>query len=568
MGPNAEPPPRPPDLSSLKFDRKPMVRWLDPAVLADAGLRVVLSSVFGSYADKRETQATMEEPTHDYRDAEEPFWLDFVADLGDGFDSTYSVACLLGRETLQPAGGATELPRGSVLVMGGDEVYPTGTRSEYEARFRGPYQAALPWAPPGTEPELFAIPGNHDWYDGLTNFARFFCSGRSVGAWRTRQRRSYFALRLPHRWWLVAIDIQLDTYIDDPQLTYFRNVGLERGDRVILLTGTPCWTKVEDGVPFARQPESFKNLQYFRDQVIAPAGATVPVTLTGDRHHYCRYHADDGSHLITAGGGGAYLYPTHTQPETLEIPSADGTTAYRCDESLFPSRAESRKLTRGALTLARHAPRFFAGLAFIYAFFGASLYWALGGRAGWWTGVAGAGLLLLGILTTYAALKGIAKLVAGVVHTALHLAVAAAPAVSLHLLGADGGGWGAVAAAASGLLGFLLGGFIFGAYLILMHTHAPKHANDVLAAQAIPDYKNFLRLRIDEDGLTIHPLGIRRVPRKWEADPDNPDPAAPWLRPVDRDLEAELIETPIVVPGERRDDPQPGLQGTLPREYY
>jgi hypothetical protein len=547
MGRNAEPPPRPPDLNSLKFERKPMVRWLDPAVLADAGLRVVLSSLFGAYADKRETQATTEEPIHDYRRAEDPFWLDFVADLGDGFDSTYAMACLLAADKLAPSGGDGELPRGSVLVMGGDEVYPTASRLEYENRFRGPYEAAFPWAEPGSEPELFAIPGNHDWYDGLTNFTRFFCSGRSIGSWRTSQRRSYFALQLPHRWWLLAIDIQLDTYIDDPQLAYFQNLDLQENDKVILLTGKPSWVKVEDGVPLERQPESFKNLQYFRDEVIEPTGASVPVTLTGDLHHYCRYEADDGSHLITSGGGGAYLFPTHTQREALQFPPGAGATVHR--KALFPSREESRKLTHGAFLLTRHAPGLMGVVAFVYAFFGASLYWGLDGKTGWWAGVVGAGLLLLGSLITYTALKGKAKLVVGALHTAVHLVVAAIPAVVLHLA-ANGWAGGLAAAIASGVLGFFVGGTIFGAYLILIHTHAPKHANDVLAAQGIPDYKNFLRLRFDEKGLTIYPLGVRRVPREWEADPQNSDPSAPWLKPVDCDLEVELIEPPIKVPPE------------------
>ena len=49
------------------------------------------------------------------------------------------------------------------------------------------------------------MPGNHDWYDGLKAFRRLFCTGRSIGAWRTRQERSYFACRLTHGWWLLAV---------------------------------------------------------------------------------------------------------------------------------------------------------------------------------------------------------------------------------------------------------------------------------------------------------------------------------------------------------------------------
>jgi hypothetical protein len=45
------------DPSELGFVRKPMVRWLDPRQLVDTAVRVVVSGIFGAYADKRELQA-------------------------------------------------------------------------------------------------------------------------------------------------------------------------------------------------------------------------------------------------------------------------------------------------------------------------------------------------------------------------------------------------------------------------------------------------------------------------------------------------------------------------------
>ncbi|MBD0259532.1 MAG: hypothetical protein ICV83_27750 [Cytophagales bacterium] len=56
---------------------------------------------------------------------------------------------------------------------------------------------------------LFAIPGNHDWYDGLASFVKQFCQGRWVGGWRTTQTRSYFALALPHNWMSMPHSHQL-----------------------------------------------------------------------------------------------------------------------------------------------------------------------------------------------------------------------------------------------------------------------------------------------------------------------------------------------------------------------
>jgi len=540
---------RPADRHALGFEPKPMVQWFDPVILLDAALRVVLAGVFGAYSDKREMQAAIESPTHEYGPGDDgALWIDFVADLGDGFDSTYALASLLARQRLQLADGdgLLDLPRGRVLVMGGDQVYPSPTREDYENRFRGPYTAALPWAPPASGPDLFAVPGNHDWYDGLTNFGRFFCGGRRIGGWQTRQRRSYFALRLPHHWWLLALDIQLDTYIDDPQMGYFRGVGLEPGDRVILVTGKPSWVKVgPDEVP-----ESYKNLQYFKDKVVREAGADVAVTLTGDLHHYCRYEAEDGSQLVTAGGGGAYLFPTHTMPKQLVLP--DEPMSYR-QAACWPSRESSERMAWGALRMPRLAPGLCLIIAVLHASFAASLFAALDAGRGFFVVAALIGLLTFGSLAVYAALGELfSKLVAGAVHTALQLVPAAATAmVAEWAVEANGAVATLAVAGAAGAVGYLVGGLVFALYLVALHRKAPKHANEVFSCQSIADWKNFLRLRIDERGLTIYPIGVERVPRDWAYAPDG-RPADPWLVPTDLPLEAKMIEGPISVPAAHR----------------
>ena len=93
-------PPRPSCDSDLGFVRKPMVRWLDPHQLLDTAVRVLLSGVFSSYADGRELQA-MEPAEVPDRSGEADLWLDYVADLGDGWNSTYTVARLLATDELK-----------------------------------------------------------------------------------------------------------------------------------------------------------------------------------------------------------------------------------------------------------------------------------------------------------------------------------------------------------------------------------------------------------------------------------------------------------------------------------
>ena len=62
------------------------------------------------------------------------FWFDFIADTGDGWDSTYAMASLLAEPELRPAGTAEPLARGRLLVMGGDQVYPTASVQGYADR--------------------------------------------------------------------------------------------------------------------------------------------------------------------------------------------------------------------------------------------------------------------------------------------------------------------------------------------------------------------------------------------------------------------------------------------------
>ncbi len=118
--------------------RRPMVRWLDPPQLVDTAMRVVLSGVVTSYSDSRELQALVPPEVLD-RSHPSELWLDYVADLGDGWNSTYTVARLLAGEKLELdwEGEVHRTERGRILVMGGDQVYPVPKRTEYENRLLG-----------------------------------------------------------------------------------------------------------------------------------------------------------------------------------------------------------------------------------------------------------------------------------------------------------------------------------------------------------------------------------------------------------------------------------------------
>jgi hypothetical protein len=171
-----------------------MVDWFDPGLLAKVAVRSVISATLGQYTDQRLMQAATDNVSweelktrYDYSgtgkpgDAIQPtrdgaVWVDYIADLGDGFEATYAMAYLLSAETLTVEGEARPLPAGQLLIMGGDQVYPDATKQEYQSRLLDPYEWAFTTDNP--QRKLFAIPGNHDWYDGLSSFSALFCSAR------------------------------------------------------------------------------------------------------------------------------------------------------------------------------------------------------------------------------------------------------------------------------------------------------------------------------------------------------------------------------------------------------
>lgn len=298
--------------------------------------------------------------------------LDFVADVGDSWEATYATASLLvDRDLLERlpdserprARPFASLPQSDLLVFGGDLVYPMASRDEYRRRFLAPLRDAAPAREPERWHWLYAIPGNHDWYDGLTNFVRTLCQGDRIGNWQLAQRRSYFAVKLVKGWWLWGIDIALDTRIDAPQHQYFREVlescrdghhpgsvsadeRFARGDRIILCTAKPAWVNIS-----RYSADAYENLVAFLEMIettAANVGALagdasavasvrrrgiVPLVLTGDLHHYSRYESSERQ-LVTAGGGGAYLMGTHFLPRRVAALATEGEPPSAVEEGL------------------------------------------------------------------------------------------------------------------------------------------------------------------------------------------------------------------------------------------
>ncbi|PYP80386.1 MAG: hypothetical protein DMD35_04580 [Gemmatimonadetes bacterium] len=538
-----------------------MVGWFDPGQLVRTAVDVVISAIFARNSDRRVLDA-LSHPAPvpcDLSSSHDELWLDYVADTGDGWNSTYAVAHALAQPTLDVTvdGERRETRRGDVLVFGGDAVYPVASRDGYQRRLVGPYRTALPASPP-SHPTVFAVAGNHDWYDSLVAFTRLFCTGgkRTFAGWRTHQTRSYFAIKLPHEWWLIGTDVQLESDIDDPQLEYFRGIAATMGDddRIILCTAEPNWITEQRYRRFDREMTD-RNLPFLEQKVF---GNRVAVFIAGDLHHYRRHADAAGRQKITAGGGGAFLYPTHVDLD--EVRELEGGYTYRTS---YPPPERSKALSRGLLRFARFNPSFGWVTALFYLLFAMAIKVDIG-HLGARDVVQVLHLVLAGILNSQIALLwGMLLLFGFYFFTDTHdesfkrwggLTHALAHLTTAFLLGWFGSyfseSWlGLEVNSISQILvtgivivlgGFLIGPTIMGLYLFCSMHWFGRHA-DEFSALKCEDWKSWVRMHVSATGeLRIYALGIDAVPREWaEATPTDFQPSL--LVPDDRSATAPKL---------------------------
>jgi hypothetical protein len=565
--PTRRPRPRTLDPQELGFTPRKPVPWLAPRLLLSTGVRTLLAILFGAYLDKRELQNSLPGNVIAEPGTDGEVWIDYIADLGDGFDATYSMAYLLVQQGLAVEGVDDTLPRGEVLVLGGDQVYPTASAPAYEDRFKGPYTAALPCPPQDLpQPTMYAVPGNHDWYDGLTAFLRLFARRRdaSIGGWRTRQSRSYFAVKLPQDWWLLALDEQFGAYLDDPQLAYFEKAaeGLGPESKVILAVPEPSWVKSVD------HPQAYDAVDYFLRSVVAPTGARVRLMVSGDLHHYARYSGGDRE-LVTCGGGGAYLSPTHLLPKEIEVPPKD-TLARKASRTrpyqltaTYPEAATSRRMGWGIFSrLPTRNPGFTALLGGLQAL----LMLAMAGVFSQRMEADETGLRLFSI-----------PLMLMVAFTLLAAGLFAFPPTASgqrnfkHWILGLSHGVAQIGLAALGTWAWLQFPFVEWAwplsFLFALAVYAPLaglaasqltaaylliagrfgvNVNELFAGQGIEDAKSFLRMHISDDGgLTVYPIAVERVCHGWRPNPDAPADN-PWLVP-ETPLTCRLADRPFTL---------------------
>jgi hypothetical protein len=283
-------------------------------------------------------------------EGKEDFSFLVLGDTGEGGAAQHSLRdqyLFLGRR-----------PDVKFLVISSDVIYPSGAMADYESKFYLPFK--------GFTKSIYAIPGNHDWYDALEGFAANFLESEAARAcMRARleidkrmttttegridrlireaarlrqeygvstgwQRGPFFEVQT-ERFALIAVDTGVLRQVDTAQWQWLK-AALERskGKFTLVIPGHPLYAggRYQGGEdePIAEEwvaeDHSFPVRGLSRGVEVEPFAALhrllrerhVEVVMAGDTHyfeHYREIYQADGKartmyHFVN-GGGGAYI---------------------------------------------------------------------------------------------------------------------------------------------------------------------------------------------------------------------------------------------------------------------
>ncbi|MFC8516393.1 metallophosphoesterase family protein [Streptomyces sp. NPDC057257] len=345
--------------------------WLNPRTLW-AARNGVLASWFGDPTGRTRARWVAQREAAGApadklirRDDPDRFSFMVIGDTGEGDDPQYAVVP-----------GFLKVSQGTNFsVIASDVIYPVGSADDYRTKFFRPYQDYP--AP------IYAVPGNHDWYEGLGAFMRVFCADAPplaaepaprplTRAWlrsllwhrprkadgqrldEARELRSAPAQQVvqPGPYWaidagpvrLIGIDTGLLGTIDAEQGAWLREVS--KGPRPkILITGSPLYV---DG---KYDPCTIEGGGGTVDDIVSDPEHHYVAAIGGDIHNYQRYpvRLADGRTIqyVVSGGGGAFMHATHTIPR-VDIGNVT-EKEFRCyplrgDSLAFYSRLYGRRL--------------------------------------------------------------------------------------------------------------------------------------------------------------------------------------------------------------------------------
>jgi 3',5'-cyclic AMP phosphodiesterase CpdA len=152
-----------------------------------------------------------------------PFSFIVIGDTGEGDASQHVL-----RDQLLAVASREDV---RFVVVSSDVVYPTGAMRDYETKFWLPFK--------GVTKPVFAIPGNHDWYDALEGFNATFLTPRAARA---------------------AMSARVDADL---------NISTTTAERIDQLVATAARLREEYGVPTGFQRAPFFDLQTERFALLA-----------------------------------------------------------------------------------------------------------------------------------------------------------------------------------------------------------------------------------------------------------------------------------------------------------
>ncbi|KAL4279422.1 hypothetical protein GQ457_03G039710 [Hibiscus cannabinus] len=226
---------------------------------------------------------------YDHLSEKEDLWFDFMADTGDGGNSSYTVArCLLNRPfaylerilCLRYHVGISYLLEEILRIL----IHQAWYKHEHIAVNKPELPEGVSELKEYDGPQCFLIPGNHDWFDGLHTFMRYICHKSWLGGWFMPQKRSYFALQLPKRWWVFGLDLSLHNDIDVYQFKFFSELVKNKvgeNDSVIVMTHEPQWVLDWYWDDISGQNVSHLISDYLKGR--------CKLRIAGDMHHYMRH---------------------------------------------------------------------------------------------------------------------------------------------------------------------------------------------------------------------------------------------------------------------------------------
>lgn len=248
-----------------------------------------------------------------------------IGDTGEGDASQHIL-----RDQLLLVG---QKPEVKFLVVSSDVIYPSGAMKDYEPKFYLPFK--------GFHKPIYAVPGNHDWYDALESFTANFLEPRAAraalrgrreadlnltttteariddmireaerlrGAYQiqaAQQRAPYFEV-LTDRFSLLVVDTGILRRVDDDQMRWLDEALQRARTRFkMVILGHPFYA--------AGHYQGANDEDFARVHALLKKHA-VNVVMAGDTHDF-EFYKEPGSsdtneqsmyHFVN-GGGGAYL---------------------------------------------------------------------------------------------------------------------------------------------------------------------------------------------------------------------------------------------------------------------